>query len=226
MFIIHMNILLLGMYIFPFTFNDTTGIIGAIIYLILNCLYLYPGYLIYTRQVDNEPSKERLVGSLLMLTFGTFFSTAANCQKYFTIKAARAKDPKAEVLITDGLFSWTRSPNFLGDICLSLSFCFFINELYCWFIYGFLLFSSMYPRLMLKEASLKKKKGAEVYYKRTWMLFPKVTTSLFLNLLIYLNILGFFIIIYFSGGVEDTFKNVSYMLNHHLLGHTNEVQSV
>ena len=167
MFIIHMNIMLLGKLIFPFNFDDRVGIIGAIISVALNCLYLYPGYLIYSRQISNEISHERIAGSLLMLIFGTFLSTTANCQKYFTIKAIKAKDPKAEVLITDGLFSWTRNPNFLGDIILSYSFCFFVNDCNSWYIYSFLLFISMYPRLMLKEASLRKKKGAEAYFKRT-----------------------------------------------------------
>ena len=71
--------------------------------------------------------------------------------------------------------------------------------------------------MLEKDKRLKKKKGWEEYFKRTWMLIPKISTCWLIDLLIYLNILMLYFIINVSGGIEQFIKNVLWIINHEVV---------
>ena len=71
--------------------------------------------------------------------------------------------------------------------------------------------------MLEKDKRLKKKKGSEEYFKRTWMLIPKISTCWLIDLLIYLNILMLYFIINVSGGIEQFIKNVLWIINHEVV---------
>jgi protein-S-isoprenylcysteine O-methyltransferase Ste14 len=169
----------------------------------------------FTCQANTDPSKERIAGSLLLLTFGMFFVMCSDCQKYFTIQTIRQTDPNAKPLITEGMFKWTRNPNYMGEIIVFSSFCFLVGETSGWISYIFIWVTLFWSRMSEKDERLKRKEGAEAYFKRTWMLFPRFTTCWFKNLLIYSNILGIIYVIYVSDGVENVVKNTMTMIKTH-----------
>ena len=135
MFSFYCLLALLKQCIFPDDFEERVTIIESIFITIINWLYLYPGYQMYSGKANNEPSHERIACSMLLMTFGMFLVMCSDCQKYFTLQAIRMKKAeerdnkeyieKAEdrPIITEGMFSWTRNPNYLGEIITFSSLC-------------------------------------------------------------------------------------------------------
>ena len=139
MFSFYCLLSLLKQCIFPDNFEERVTIIEGIIISVINGLYFYPGYQMYSRNANNNPSNERIACSMLLMTFGMFLVMSADCQKYFTLHAMRLKRQEAEgrnfiekaedrPLITEGMFSWTRNPNYLGEIMVFSSFCNITND--------------------------------------------------------------------------------------------------
>uniref|UniRef100_A0A7S3KSZ5 3-oxo-5-alpha-steroid 4-dehydrogenase C-terminal domain-containing protein n=1 Tax=Euplotes crassus TaxID=5936 RepID=A0A7S3KSZ5_EUPCR len=192
--------------------NDRVNVIVAILIIFCNYLYLYPGYQIITRQVEQESHKERLAASLIMFVFGIFLTLTSNCQKYFTLQAIKAQNPHKKFLIKEGMFKWTRNPNYLGEILTFFSFCNLYSNWDSWILYSILLFSSMYPMMLQKDESLKTKEGAEEYLKSSGFLLPKFTTCWLVLFMTYINIIMFLLCLNLSGGVEKMAKNAIYMI--------------
>lgn len=209
--------LLLKEAIFSFGWEDRANIPTAILVLVLNAAYYYPGWIIFksnpkTEAFRLEPGNERIVTFLLMFIFGQFLENTANAQKFFTVQAKKANNPKENVLVNDGMWKWTRNPNYFGSWLTFLSFCVLANDRNSWFVTLAVLFLSTYPLMAQKEGRLRTKPGSEEYFNRTWMFFPKFGNCWALALLVYANIFMFGFMLYVSGGVEHFAKNVKYML--------------
>lgn len=202
--------------IFPDGFEERVNILVAIIVIAMNSLYLYPGYLMFSFQANTEPSAERIAASMLMMVFGMFLVMSADCQKYFTVRAKRLSNPNDRSLITEGMFKWTRNPNYLGEIIVFSSFCNLVNETIPWLIYLGIWVTLFRSNMVEKDRRLKVKQGWEQYFKRSWMLFPKFSTCWCINSLIYLNIIAAVLAVHLSGGIENLIKNAIYMVNHNV----------
>ena len=92
------------------------------------------------------------------------------------------------------MFKYTRSPNFLGEILIYLSFpvCVGIWEIYILFIIIWIALLGTF--IMAKELSNSKKKGWDEYTKHSWVLLPKVFPKSDLNSVLFYSI-GIFIIL-------------------------------
>uniref|UniRef100_A0A7S3NX23 Steroid 5-alpha reductase C-terminal domain-containing protein n=1 Tax=Euplotes crassus TaxID=5936 RepID=A0A7S3NX23_EUPCR len=215
MYILYHSLALLSEAIFPMTTKDRriNIVVGAYLYG-FNFLYLYPGYMIISGQADQESQPERIAATLIMFIFGVFLTMTSNSQKYFILKAKEPENKKRDFLITEGMFGWTRNPNYLGTIITNFALCCLYREWDAWILYSLLLFMSMLPMMLKKEGRLRAKNGAEEYFKRSGFLFPKFTESCLLNFLIYLNILVLIFLLYLSGGAENTAKNIIHMIKH------------
>ncbi|MGC2631221.1 MAG: DUF1295 domain-containing protein, partial [Rhodomicrobium sp.] len=82
------------------------------VFLPLAGYYVAP-YLIASRHVSLPAPAIAAIISLY--TFGIFFHYVGDAQKYFTLRAGPA-------LITDGLFSRVRNPNYMGEIMIYCAF--------------------------------------------------------------------------------------------------------
>ncbi|MGP0041689.1 MAG: DUF1295 domain-containing protein, partial [Rhodomicrobium sp.] len=82
------------------------------VFLPLAGYYVAP-YLIASRHVSLPAPAIAAIVSLY--TFGIFFHYVGDAQKYFTLRAGPA-------LITDGLFSRVRNPNYMGEIMIYCAF--------------------------------------------------------------------------------------------------------
>jgi protein-S-isoprenylcysteine O-methyltransferase Ste14 len=198
--------------IFPTEFEGRLNIPLSIIVFFIQWLFLYPGYLIFSRQANNEPSDERIVAAMLFMVFGLFLNLTSATQKHFTLKAIRASDPTAKPLISEGMWKWTRNPNYLGEIIAFFAFCILAADWTSYGVYTITFILGMVPMMYQKEASIRNKIGSEAYFKRSWLLLPRFCTCWLYNTLIYLNIIAFVFVIYISGGVEKLTKNIAVML--------------
>ena len=125
--------------------------------------YLAP-YLIASRHASL--SAPVLAGIASVFTFGIFFHYVSDAQKFFTLRAG----PR---LITDGLFSRSRNPNYFGEIlnysafsALSAHWAPFLIVA-AWVVFFFL------PSARAKDKSLSRYPDFAAYKARTWAIVPR-----------------------------------------------------
>jgi len=114
-----------------------------------------------------DPSHIRMALSIALFALGVTWMIGADAQKTFTLKYRKG-------LINDGLFAYTRNPNYLGEIMIYLSFaiCTGLTESYLLLIAIWLLL--FVTRMYSKDQSFSQKKGWKGYQKRSWVLLPKL----------------------------------------------------
>ena len=113
--------------------------------------YMVPGYLLATghcyktkmttsEDLPDEPTKLRKYLSLMAYILGVCLTLSSDCQKNFILKHVKERP----ILITDGLFSRTRNPNYLGEMLLYGSFATLTNHWLSYAIVGFA-YASIFP---------------------------------------------------------------------------------
>lgn len=128
------------------------------------------------------PSPERLAACIVLFALGITLMIGSDAQKTFTLKHKKG-------LIADGLFKYTRNPNYLGEIMIYLSFaaCTGLWESYILLVVVWLVLFA--TRMYAKDQSFAKKKGWAEYKNQSWVLLPKlVPTSDLATTIIYLAI--------------------------------------
>ena len=136
---------------------------GALMtYLVLVGWYWLLPYLFISRHVD--PSGPLLFLAIAMHTQGITWMIAADCQKYFSLKYRKG-------LITEGVFSFTRNPNFLGEIMIYGSYALLANHWLGWLVFGYALVF-FYSRMQVKDASISRYPEWEAYAARSNRLIP------------------------------------------------------
>jgi protein-S-isoprenylcysteine O-methyltransferase Ste14 len=99
-----------------------------------------------------------------MHTQGITWMIAGDCQKYFSLKYRKG-------LITDGVFSYTRNPNFLGVILIYASYAILADH---WLGYLVLAYTIVffYSRMHVKDASISRYPEWDAYAARSSRLIP------------------------------------------------------
>ena len=147
------------------SFDQTVPLHMWLFYFTAMTLYWLAPFII-TRS-NYIPSNAEVLVSISSFTFGMFFHYGSDSQKYFTLKARPG-------LITDGFFSLTRNPNYLGEILTYIGFMTLSGSLYPHCVLCLVFICLFYPNMKRKDASLSRHEGFKAYKERTWMLFPKV----------------------------------------------------
>jgi len=136
---------------------------GAIMYypLLIGWYWLIP-YFFISRHVD--PGNVMLFVAVAIHTLGITLMIGADCQKYFTLKYRKG-------LITEGLFTFTRNPNYLGEILIYSAYVLLAHHYVAWIIFGYacLIF---YMRMLIKDASISRYPEWDSYIKHSSLLFP------------------------------------------------------
>ncbi|MEO0279704.1 MAG: methyltransferase [candidate division WOR-3 bacterium] len=92
-------------------------------------------------------------------------------------ESTRAKDLKANFLVTGGPYAFLRNPIYLGNFFISLSIMIFYNPpLYFFLLFIFLFFLQYFLIVLEEENFLEKEFGEEYksYKKNTYRFFPKL----------------------------------------------------
>jgi len=136
---------------------------GAVMtYLVLVAWYWLLPYLFLSRHV--EPSGPLLFAAVAMHTLGITWMIAGDCQKHFSLKYHKG-------LITDGVFSYTRNPNFLGETLIYSAYAILANHWlgYLVLAYAILIF---YSRMYAKDASISRYAEWDAYVARSNRMIP------------------------------------------------------
>ncbi len=132
---------------------------------------MVPAYLLASGFADNySQSKLRLYGSSTLYILGVSLALLSDAQKTYTLKL----DKERPLLIKDGFFKYTRSPNYLGEMMIYLSFASVVNH---WIAYAIVVWAwctIFLARAFQKEMSLREKKEFALYQSHSWPLLPKI----------------------------------------------------
>jgi protein-S-isoprenylcysteine O-methyltransferase Ste14 len=113
-----------------------------------------------------EPGPTRICLSVFAVIFGTFLHFGSDAQKHWTLMHRKG-------LITDGFFSRTRNPNYLGEILIYGGFCLLSMHAVPWLILGLFVAVVFVPNMRKKDRSISRHKGWAEYESRSGLLFPK-----------------------------------------------------
>ncbi len=134
------------------------------VFLPLTGYYVAP-YLIASRHVSLPAPVIAAIVSLY--TFGIFFHYVGDAQKYFTLRAG-------PVLITDGLFSRVRNPNYVGEIMIYSAFAALSAHWLPFLIVAAWSAFFFVPGARAKDKSLSRYPAYAAYRSRTAALIPFV----------------------------------------------------
>jgi len=111
-----------------------------------------------------QPSNEMLAFAIALHTLGVTWMISADCQKHFSLKYRRG-------LITEGVFKYTRNPNFLGEIMIYGAYAFLVDHWigYLVLAYGCTVFLS---RMLVKDASISRYPEWPTYKAQSSLLIP------------------------------------------------------
>jgi protein-S-isoprenylcysteine O-methyltransferase Ste14 len=100
-------------------------------------------------------------------TLGVAVMLSADCQKYFTLRVRRG-------LIDDGMFRYTRNPNYLGEMMIYGSYALLVGHWIPWAILAWVWIGIFLPNMLNKDASLSRYPGWAAYKARSGLLLPRL----------------------------------------------------
>lgn len=151
--------------------------------------YCVPAYLLASGACQ-EPSLARIAVGSLFYIFGVILMLAADAQKFFTLKYINfhrdPKQPRKPFLITDGFASYTRNPNYLGEMMLYYGFFSLADHWFGYAVCACVWVGVFSVRMAMKDASLRQKPGWADYAERSWILLPKIYSNSIISVVFYL----------------------------------------
>ena len=99
--------------------------------------------------------------------FGSALMIAADAQKYFTLRLKKG-------LIQDGVHTYIRHPNYLGEIMIYASFALMAWHWLPVVVLAWVWGGVFAVNMVLKEASLSRHEGWSAYKRKSWWLIPFV----------------------------------------------------
>ncbi len=141
------------------------SLVGFIfIFLPLAGYYLAP-YLLISRHVTLTPPLTALV--LVLYIFGIFLHYVSDAQKFYTLQNKKG-------LIEDGLFKYTRNPNYLGEIMIYSAYAIMSLHWLPFLVLSGWVFGFFVKNMLSKDKSLSRHSQFAEYKKRSGLLFPKL----------------------------------------------------
>jgi protein-S-isoprenylcysteine O-methyltransferase Ste14 len=134
------------------------------IFLPLAGYYAAP-YLLMSRHIMLPPYMVGL--TLFLYTLGIFLHYVSDAQKYYTLQLRKG-------LITDGLFSRTRNPNYLGEILIYLAYAMMSMHWLPYVILAGWVFGFFVRNMLSKDKSLSRYAEFTGYKRQSGLLFPKL----------------------------------------------------
>ena len=129
--------------------------------LLVGWYWLFPYFFLTQEQ---PPSNALLFAAIALHTWGITWMIASDCQKFFQLKYNRG-------LMTNGMFRYTRNPNFFGEILIYLSYALLADHWSTWLVlcYAVIYF---YTRMLVKDGSISRYPEWKEYEALSSRLFP------------------------------------------------------
>jgi steroid 5-alpha reductase family enzyme len=140
---------------------------GLIVFVFLGAYWVAPVVLISS---GVQPSAPLMAIAIATNLFGIFLHYGSDAQKYFTLKYNKG-------LITEGFFSRSRNPNYLGEILIYLGFALLTQHWLPFSILGVFSALVFVPNMRKKDQSLSRYPEFAAYKERSGLLLPKLFVS-------------------------------------------------
>ena len=137
----------------------------AIGYFLALLLYWVAPFLLISSGV--VPPNWVLCLAIVANALGTCLHFGSDAQKFFVLKTRRG-------LITDGFFSRTRNPNYLGEILIYGSFAAVSMHWIPWVICGLFWGFVFVPNMLKKDRSMSRYEEWESYTNQSGLLLPRL----------------------------------------------------
>ncbi len=134
---------------------------GALICLLL--LYWSIGFEMMCGLGIQEPSNGRIFSCFFIYSFGLIFMLCTDLQKFVILKYKKG-------LINNYFLAINRNTNYLGEIMIYFSFALIVGRYECYFLLIFIWITFFAGRIYLKEKSLQKKEGYDLYTKQSYLI--------------------------------------------------------
>ncbi len=128
------------------------------------CLYMLPGWLITSRGLQAPGWWIGLCVTLYV--FGVFFHFAADMQKTISLKL------RPNQLITEGLWSLSRNPNYFGELLIYGGFSLLAMSWLPLFVLAAWVVFVWYPKMRQKDRSLSRYPEFAAYRSKTKLFIP------------------------------------------------------
>jgi protein-S-isoprenylcysteine O-methyltransferase Ste14 len=112
-----------------------------------------------------EHSNVTLLLCIVLHTLGVVTMIGADLQKTFTLRLRKG-------LIADGMFAYTRNPNFLGEIMIYATYAILAASVFGWIFVLVQWVVLFLPRMLVKDASISRHPGWAEYKQRSGLLIP------------------------------------------------------
>ncbi len=143
--------------------------VGTVIFtfFVIGLYWIAPFILISS---GSEPSNILIALAVVINLLGVFFTYGSDAQKYYTLKYKTG-------LITEGFFTRSRNPNYLGEILIYISFAMLAQHWIPFVILGGFFAGIFLPNMLKKDKSLSRYPEFEAYKTRTGLLLPKLFST-------------------------------------------------
>ena len=129
--------------------------------LLVGWYWLFPWFFL-TREIP--PSNTLLFSAIAIHTWGITWMIAADCQKYFQLKYRRG-------LMTNGMFRYTRNPNFFGETLIYLAYAMLAGHWLTWIVFAYAVLY-FYTRMLIKDGSISRYPEWDAYAAGSSRLIP------------------------------------------------------
>lgn len=139
--------------------------VGGVIYLyvaLIGWYWLMP-WLMIAGHV--RPDGWTIFVAIALHTLGVVLMATADVQKNLLMRYRAG-------LVTDGVFRYTRNPNYLGEIMIYSAYCLLAGHWLAWAILAYASVTVFFPRMLAKDASIARYPGWADYKARTGLLIP------------------------------------------------------
>ncbi len=138
--------------------------VGIGTWLILSLYWVAPWLIVSGRA---RPIAPWLVGACIALySFGVFLHFASDMQKDMSLRYRRGQ------LITDGLWSLSRNPNYLGELCIYVGFSLLPMHWAPLAAVGAVILGVWVPNMLRKDKSLSRYPEFAAYKSKTKLIIP------------------------------------------------------
>jgi len=129
----------------------------------LNLLYWALPWLFISRHL--EPGGAMLFAAIFLHTLGVAWMAAGDLQKNCVLRYQPG-------LISNGVFTYTRNPNYLGEVMIYASYALLAAHWFGWLVILLQFFGLFLPRMLAKDASISRHPGWAEYRRRSGLILP------------------------------------------------------
>ena len=148
--------------------EEEISVIVGIFTLIMLGLYWVAPFILISSNV--QPSSPLIAAAIAINLTGVFLHYGSDAQKYYTLKYKSG-------LITEGFFSRSRNPNYLGEILIYLGFAILAQHWLPFVLLGLFAGLVFVPNMLKKDRSLARYPEFADYKARSGLLLPKLFVS-------------------------------------------------